>query len=233
MTELERIDQAIEYFRRYDDMEAAIVQNRENQDYIKTYIHDESYVSKNFDIGKKRLHGIGISAGVAAVMFLLLLAVSQSVVAAAVLGGFVLICGSVFAVALQHYRFTEAKKYQQEVNNGIAEQIEILKAREPQLIQTKDNYLEGLKKRVTFISVEDRKYVGELRRMIESGEAQTVEEAAGALEQKLLMQQFTNIMEQNEIPIKTYTEEENKERFGDPLELIGKKRRSFFKKKKK
>ena len=51
------------------------------------------------------------------------------------------------------------------------------------------------------------------------------------LEQKLLMDQFTNIMEQSEE--KVYTAEENKERFGDPLELIKKKRKPLFRRKPK
>ena len=67
--------------------------------------------------------------------------------------------------------------------------------------------------------------------MVEPGEAETAEDAAAVLEQKILLQQFNDIMEKSEI--KVYTDEENKERFGDPLELIKKKRKPFFKKKKK
>ena len=81
------------------------------------------------------------------------------------------------------------------------------------------------------ISVDDRKYIGEIRKMIESGDAATAEDAAAMLEQKLLMDQFTNIMEQSEE--KVYTAEENKERFGDPLELIKKKRKPLFRRKPK
>lgn len=231
MTELERVDQAAEYFRRYHQMEAAITQNRENQDYLKTYIHDEAYVVKNFNLASKRAKGIGISVGAGLLVFLLLFIIFRSAVVAAVLGGFVLIGGSVFAVALQHYRLTAAKQKQVEVNEGITEQIEILKAREPMLIQQKDNYYAGLEKRIDFMSVEDMPYIDEIRKLVESGEAETAEDAAAALEQKILMEQFNNIMEKSEI--KTYTDEENKERFGDPLELIKKKKKPFFKKKNK
>jgi hypothetical protein len=226
MTELERVDQAAEYFRRYEQKEAAIKQNRENQEYLKTYIHGEDYVEKNFNIKEKIAKGVGASVAAGIVLFLLLFIIFRSVLVGAVLGGFLLIGGSVFFISLQHYRFTAAKQHQVEVNEGITEQIEILKAREPQLIQDKDNFYKGLKERITFMSPDDRKYVGEIRKMIESGEAETAEDASAMLEQKMLLEQFNTIMEQNEIKI--YTDEENKERFGDPLELIKKKRKPLF-----
>jgi hypothetical protein len=231
MTELEKVEQAEEFFRRYEQKENAITQNRENQEYLKTYIHDEDYVVKNFNVTSKVAKGIGISVAAGIIVFILLLVMTRVIPVAAVLGGFVLVGGSVFCISLQHYRFTAAKQHQVEVNEGITEQIEVLKAREPQLIQDKDNFYEGLKKRITFMSPDDRKYIGEIRKMIESGEAETVEDAGAVLEQKLLLAQFNDIMEQSDI--KTYTAEENKERFGDPLELIKKKRKPFFKRKKK
>lgn len=231
MTELERVDQAVEYFRRYDQKSSAIKQNRENQEYLKTYIHDEDYVVKNFQLTTKRAKALGISAGAGLVLFLLVFFITKSIIAAIVLGAFALIGISVFSVCLQHYRLTAAKQKQVEINEGITEQIEILKAREPQLIQDKENFRAGIEKRVPFISVDDRKYIGEIRKMIESGDAATAEDAAAMLEQKLLMDQFTNIMEQSEE--KVYTAEENKERFGDPLELIKKKRKPLFRRKPK
>ena len=231
MTELERVDQAVEYFRRYDQKSSAIKQNRENQEYLKTYIHDEDHVVKNFQLATKRAKALGISAGTGLVLFLLVCFITKSIIAAIVLGAFALIGISVFSVCLQHYRLTAAKQKQVEINEGITEQIEILKAREPQLIQDKENFRAGIEKRVPFISVDDRKYIGEIRKMIESGDAATAEDAAAMLEQKLLMDQFTNIMEQSEE--KVYTAEENKERFGDPLELIKKKRKPLFRRKPK
>lgn len=231
MTELERVDQAVEYFRRYDQKSSAIKQNRENQEYLKTYIHDEDYVVKNFQLTTKRAKALGISAGAGLVLFLLVYFITKIIIAAIVLGAFALIGISVFSVCLQHYRLTAAKQKQVEINEGITEQIEILKAREPQLIQDKENFRAGIEKRVPFISVDDRKYIGEIRKMIESGDAATAEDAAAMLEQKLLMDQFTNIMEQSEE--KVYTAEENKERFGDPLELIKKKRKPLFRRKPK
>lgn len=224
MTELEKIDQAAEYFRRFHQMEAAIVQNHENQEYLKTYIHDEQYVLDNFDLKKQLARGLGMSAAAALVIFLILVWIS--LVPAIVLGAFVLIGGTVFFYAFNHYRLDEAKQNQVEVNEGITEQIEILKAREPQLIQAKDNYYEGLEKRITFMDISEMKYIDDLRKLVEDGEAENAEEAFEMLEQRILLQQFNSIMEHKEIE-KVYTEEENKERFGDPLELIGKRKKSL------
>ena len=228
MTELERIEQAEEYFNRYYQMEDAITQNRENEEYLKTYIHDEAYVVKNFDLAKKRATGVGIGV----VLFLLILLIFNSFIAALVLGLFGLLGFSVFAVCLQHYRLDAAKRQQVEVNAGINEQIEILKEREPQLIKTKDDYYAGLEKRIDFMSLSNMQYIGEMKKWIESGEAQTAEDASALLEQKLLLEQFNSIMKKSEMEVKTYTEEENKQRFGDPLELIKKKKKPFFKRKK-
>ncbi len=235
MTELERIEQAEEYFNRYYQMENAITQNRENEEYLRTYIHDEEYVIKNFDLAKKRATGVGIAAGIGLVLFLLLWLITGSLIVGIVLGAFGLLGFSVFAVCLQHYRLDEAKKQQVEVNQGINEQIEILKAREPQLIRTKDDYYKGLEKRIDFMSLNDMKYIGEMKKWVQSGEAQTAEDAAAMLEQKMLMEQFNSIMKSSEMPVKTYTDEENKERFGDPLEFLKKKKKfpfGFGKKKK-
>jgi hypothetical protein len=231
MTELERIDQAAEYFRRYYQKEAAITQNRENQEYLKTYIHDEDYVVKNFDIAPKIMKSIGISVAAGVAVFVLLWLLFRNVIVAAVLGGFTLVGLAVFTISLQHYRLTAAKQNQVEVNEGITEQIQILKSREPQLIEQKESYYKGLEKRIDFMSLEDMKYIDEMRKLVESGEAKTAEDASALIEQKMLMAQFNNIMEQSDV--KTYTDAENKERFGDPLELIKKKRKPFFKKKQK
>ncbi len=232
MTELERIEQAEEYFNRYYQMEDAITQNRENEEYLKTYIHDEAYVVKNFDLAKKRATGVAIGVGIGVVLFLLILLIFNSFIAALVLGLFGLLGFSVFAVCLQHYRLDAAKRQQVEVNAGINEQIEILKEREPQLIKTKDDYYAGLEKRIDFMSLSNMQYIGEMKKWIESGEAQTAEDASALLEQKLLLEQFNSIMKKSEMEVKTYTEEENKQRFGDPLELIKKKKKPFFKRKK-
>ena len=49
-TELEKIDRAAEYFERYFEFEDAVTVSKENKEYLKTYIHDNDYVVKNFNI---------------------------------------------------------------------------------------------------------------------------------------------------------------------------------------
>lgn len=224
MTELEKIDQAAEFFRRYHQMEAAIGQNRENQEYLKTYIHDEQFVIDKYNMKDHLMKGFGLSGGAGLVLFLLLVWVHWIV--ALVLALFVIAGGCVFFFCFNKYRLDELKQDQVEVNDGITEQIEILKNREPQLIQAKDNYYAGLEERITFMDLSEMRYIDDLRQIVVNGEADTAEDAAMILEQKLLLQQFNTIMENQEIE-KTYTEEENKERFGDPLELIGKRKKTF------
>ena len=228
MTELERIDQAEEYYRRYLQKEEAIVQNRENQKYLEKYIHDETFVVASFNMKDKLTRGIGISAGIGLVLFLILMLINMLV--AVVIGLFAIVGGVIFFYSLYKYRLDAEKQHQEEVNEGIAEQIEILKAREPQIIAEKDNFAEGIEKRITFISLSDMKYLGELRRMIEENEAETCEDAAMLLEQKMLFEQFSHIMENKEIE-KTYTDAENKERFGDPIQMINEKNKKTLKEK--
>lgn len=222
MTELERIDQAEEFFRRYLQKDAAITQNRENQEYLKTYIHDENYVIENFHFKDHFIKGIAMSVGAGLLVFLILVFIS--LLPAIILGLFVMIGGTIFFYAVNKYRLDASKQNQVEVNQGITEMIETLKNREPEIIQEKENFAKGLEERVTFISIADMKMLPELRKIIENGEAETCEDAAGVLEQKMLYEQFSQIMDNRDIE-KTYTEAENKARFGDPLEEIKKKKK--------
>ena len=60
-TELEKIDRAAEYFERYFEFEDAVTVSKENKEYLKTYIHDNDYVVKNFNIKNKIVKSVGIS----------------------------------------------------------------------------------------------------------------------------------------------------------------------------
>ncbi len=228
MTELERIDQAEEYYRRYNQKNEAITQNRENQEYLKKYIHDDTFVIASFNMKDKLAKGIGKSAVAGLIVFLIVMMINLFV--GLILGVFVVVGGAVFFKSLYKYRLDAELQHQEEVNEGIKEQIEILKAREPQIIAEKDNFAEGIEKRVTFISLSDMKYLPEIRRMIEENEAETCEDAAMMLEQKMLFEQFNHIMENTEIE-KTYTDAENKERFGDPIQMINEKNKKTLKEK--
>lgn len=71
-TELEKIDRAAEYFERYFEFEDAVTVSKENKEYLKTYIHDNDYVVKNFNIKNKIIKSLGISIGIGLTAFLLL-----------------------------------------------------------------------------------------------------------------------------------------------------------------
>lgn len=71
-TELEKIDRAAEYFERYFEFEDAVTVSKENKEYLKTYIHDNDYVVKNFNIKNKIIKSLGISAAIGVAAFLLL-----------------------------------------------------------------------------------------------------------------------------------------------------------------
>lgn len=71
-TELEKIDRAAEYFERYFEFEDAVTVSKENKEYLKTYIHDNDYVVKNFNIKNKIIKSLGISIGIGLAAFLLL-----------------------------------------------------------------------------------------------------------------------------------------------------------------
>ncbi len=71
-TELEKIDRAAEYFERYFEFEDAVTVSKENKEYLKTYIHDNDYVVKNFNIKNKIIKAVGISAAIGVAAFLLL-----------------------------------------------------------------------------------------------------------------------------------------------------------------
>ena len=47
--ELDRVNRVAEYINRYYEFEDAVEINKQNKDYLKTYIHDSDYVEKNFD----------------------------------------------------------------------------------------------------------------------------------------------------------------------------------------
>ena len=68
-TELEKIDRAAEYFERYFEFEDAVTVSKENKEYLKTYIHDNDYVVKNFNIKNKIIKSLGISIGIGLVAF--------------------------------------------------------------------------------------------------------------------------------------------------------------------
>ena len=127
----------------------------------------------------------------------------------------------VFFISLNRYQLDKQMEKQSEYNEGIIEEIERLKELEPSIIKHKEEYVKGLEEKVPFISLSDIKYLPDIREYLESGEADTCEDAAGILEQKLLLQQLNTIMENHEIE-RNYMREVNHEpeKFDNPLESI-------------
>ncbi len=233
MTELERMEQTVTYCKRYYEFEDAVSVNKENIEYLKTYLHDNDYVVKNFDMKSKVTRSVIISAGAGLAFGLIVLGICGLSLWFVPLIAFltVTIAAAVFLISLQKFKLSEAEKNQVEVNEGINEQIEVLKSRESQLVSQKDNYYKGLQeKQLCAIPLEYMANAEQIRDYIKNGEAETIEDALGIFEQQLLMQEMSSLITKNDAP----TPVDNKERFGDPLEIIKQnkkaKRRSLFKK---
>lgn len=234
LTELERMEQTVTYCKRYFEFEDAVVVNKENIEYIKTYIHNNDYVVKNFDLGSKIKRSLVTAGGVGLGIALLLLLICGFDMWYIPAIAFILIAGAlgVVLVSLQKFKLTEAEKQQVEVNEGIEEQIEALKLREQQLIKQKEDYYKGLQeKELCAIPLEYMANAEQIKGYLENGEADNIEDAVGIYEQELLMQEMSSIMTQT-APLATH--EENKARFGDPLEVIKQnkkaKKKGLFKK---
>lgn len=231
-TELERIEQAKGYFERYYEFADAIKINKENREYLKTYIHDEAYVEKEFNLKTQRVKSVALCFAVGLVVFGLLFALlGVDMIIVPIIGGsaaFVLL--AVFGICLQHFRLTEAKKHQVEVNEGIEEQLEVLKSRDAQLIRQRDDYYKGLEKRIDFMPLDYMKNIDQLRSYLENGEAETCEEAVEILERNMLLAEMSSLTAQSEeIPVDI---DAAKERLGDPIEMIKKNKKKKKKEKK-
>ena len=227
-TELEKIDRAAEYFERYFEFEDAVTVSKENKEYLKTYIHDNDYVVKNFNIKNKIIKSLGISIGIGLAAFL----GTKLIIVGIIAGALIFIGAGVFGIALNKYRLTAAEQKQVEVNEGINEQIIMLDDRIKQVERQRDDYYKALEKRVPFMSLDYMKNVQQIKQFLVDGKADTCEEAVDMFEESMLLQQMTDIMTKSETiePVK-----DDKERFGDPLKIIkeNKKKRKKEKKAKK
>lgn len=233
MTELERMQQTVAYCERYYEFEDAVTVNKENIEYLKTYIHDNSYVVDNFNMGYKIRRSLLISGATGLVIGLLLLGICGLSLWYVPAIAFVVIAGAIaaFLISLNKFKLTEAEKNQVEVNEGIKEQIDALKAREDLLIKQKDEYYKGLQeKELCAIPLEYMANAAQIKTYLENGEAETIEDAVAIYEQQLLMKEMSSLMTQK-APAPTL---DNKARFGDPLEIIKQnkkaKKKSLFKK---
>ena len=230
-SELEKMSQAQEYFHRYYELVDAVKVSKDNKEYLKTYLHDSDSVSKQFNVKSKILsHTAGcfiLGIIVFAVLFFVL--GKEHLIIAAGTGALIFVMGFIFEISLNKIKLSAAQNEQREINDGINEQISMLDGRIKERERLRDDYANELKKRVDFISLDYIKYIDKIKELIENGEAETCEEAVSLFEQKLILKQMNDIMEQSEKPI---SHESDKERFGDPLELIkkNKKKKGLFSK---
>jgi hypothetical protein len=227
--ELEKIELAEEYFRRYFEMENAVTVNEENMEYLKTYIHDDQYVTKNFNMMDQTQRGAIITA-VTTVVMLLLMGVATNWLIAGALAIGTIVVGVIVVLRLNKYRLDVAKKEQREVNEGIREQIVLLEERKVQLERQKDDYYKALGKRVD-VPLDYMKNVSQIKKFMTDGEADTVEDAIAMYEQSMLMQQMSDIMKASKVK-EEEPKKSDRERFGDPLKIIKENKRKRRKEKK-
>ena len=239
MTEMERMTQAESFVKRYFEFEDAIVVSNENREYLKTYIKDIDTVTREFNVDAKISRSIFASIGAAlAVGLLLLIPCHRGALLLVPIIAFILlaVAGIVLFSSIHKYKLTAAQQHQREVNDGIREQIEILDLRIQQMEKQRDEYLAALQKKIDFVhlEVEDMEHFDVIKGYLEDGTVTTCEEAGELYEQNLLMAQMTDIIAQSgRKPKPAATQEENLERFGDPLKLIQEQKKKKKKEKKK
>lgn len=237
MTELERMEQAEGYIKRYFEFEEGVTVSQENKEYLKTYIRDVGLIEKEYDFKKKVMKSITRFAVVALVVALLFVIPFHHgalwLVPAVVFLG-IFIGGSAITYSTHKYKRDSAVAHQKEVNDGIQEQIEILDTRIVQLEKQRDDYLAALKKRIDFMELDEdyMRNISLIREKLENGEAETCEEAVDVYEQSMLLSQMNNIMKSSEHKPEMDMKK-NMERFGDPLKTIEEKKKKKKKEKKK
>lgn len=230
--EIDKLNQAAEYFERYFEFEDAVKVSKENKEYLKTYIHDNDYVVKNFNVKSKIFkHSVAVMAVALAISIIFLVFLGFDMILVPIIAFFaIFVCGIIFIISLNKFRLTAAEEHQVEVNDGINEQILMLEDRVKQVERQRDDYYTALQKRVDFMSLDYMKNVNQIKEFLENGQAENCEEAVEMFEQALLMQEMTNIMTQSEekpIPV------DAKERFGDPLKQLKENKRKKKKEKSK
>ena len=225
--ELDRLKQAKEFFQRYYEFEEAVKVNAQNKEYLKSYIHNQYDVEKEFDFKAKCLRGLAIAAVgalVIALIILLIIGFKMWLVGIIAFVVHTVLLGAA-SFMVQKYRLSEAIAHQAEVNEGITEQIAVLESRDAQLVKQRDDYYRGLSKRVDFMSLDYMDNIDQIIEIIENDEAETCEDAVAVFEQKLLMKEMTSFLNSSAEEPSPLDPEKAKKMFGDPLETIKQKRK--------
>ena len=225
--ELDRVNRVADLIDRYYGFEDAVEVNKQNKEYLKTYIHDGDYVEKNFDIKSKILRDIAIATVIAVVAFTLsLIFIGFNKILIAAIVAAVAFAGSmVVFYMIAKARLNAAKKEQVDVNIGIQEQIDNLEKRTKQIEKQRDDYRKGLAERLDFISMDYIGNIGTIKEYLQSGEAETCEDAVALLEQNMMMAKLSDAMTKSSRKPIDMDYDEQKAKFGDPLAVIKERRK--------
>ena len=222
--ELDRVNQVASLIDRYYQFEDAVDVNKQNIEYLKTYIHDGDYVEQNFDMKSKFLRDIAISAGVAVVVFAICLIFTSLIISAIVGVVASVVCIIVFS-SIAKARLNAKKQEQVEINTGITEQIQALEQRTKQMEKQREDYKKGLEKRLDFLSVDYIGNIATIKEYLEKGEAETCEDAVALLEQNMMMAKLSDAMTKSARKPLDMDYNQQKEKFGDPLAVIKERRK--------
>ena len=222
--ELDRVNHVAELINRYYQFEDAVDVNKQNIEYLKTYIHDGDYVEQNFDMKSKFLRDIAISAGVAVVAFAVGLLFTNLIIGGIIGVVALIVCIIVFK-AIATARLNAKKQEQVEVNTGITEQIQALEKRTKQMEKQRDDYKKGLESRLDFLSVDYIGNIATVKEYLEKGEAETCEDAVALLEQNMMMAKLSDAMNKSARKPLDMDYNQQKEKFGDPLAAIKERRK--------
>ena len=222
--ELDRVNQVASLIDRYYQFEDAVDVNKQNIEYLKTYIHDGDYVEQNFDMKSKFLRDIAISAGVAVVVFAICLIFTSLIISAIVGVVACVVCIIVFS-SIAKARLNAKKQEQVEINTGITEQIQALEQRTKQMEKQREDYKKGLEKRLDFLSVDYIGNIATIKEYLEKGEAETCEDAVALLEQNMMMAKLSDAMTKSARKPLDMDYNQQKEKFGDPLAVIKERRK--------
>lgn len=225
--ELDRVNRVADLIDRYYGFEDAVEVNKQNKEYLKTYIHDGDYVEKNFDIKSKILRDIAVATVIAVVAFTLsLIFIGFNKILIAAIVAVVAFAGSmVVFYMIVKARLNAAKKEQVDVNIGIQEQIDNLEKRTKQIEKQRDDYRKGLAERLDFISMDYIGNIGTIKEYLQNGEADTCEDAVALLEQNMMMAKLSDAMTKSSRKPIDMDYDAQKAKFGDPLAVIKERRK--------
>lgn len=220
--ELDRMNRVAEYINRYYEFEDAVEISKQNKEYLKTYIKDDSAVAKEFGLKEKMVKHISkvvATALLAGILMLFIFGMSAWLVAIIVTAA-TFCLGMVVLYVMINMKLNAAKQEQHEINNGIQEQITILEGRIKQTERQRDDYRKGLEKRLDFITPDYIGSISTIKGYLVSGEAETCEDAVSIYEQSLLMAKMSDAMSKSSRKPLDMDIKAQKKKFGDPLAQI-------------